>query len=73
MPALPVLSGDEARRAFEEAGWIFVRQSGSHMFMKKPGMRAALSIPRHRELDRGMLRSLIRKAGMTVEEFVHLL
>lgn len=73
MPELPVLSGDEARKAFEKAGWVFVRQSGSHMFMKKPGVRAALSVPRHRELDRGTLRALIRTAGMSVEEFIELL
>ena len=73
MPRLPVISGDRARRDFERAGWVFVRQSGSHMFMKKPGTRSALSVPRHRELDRGLLRGLIRKAGMTVKEFLELL
>ena len=72
MHPLPVVSGDRARRAFERAGWVFVRQSGSHMFMTKPGKRSALSIPRHKELDRGLLRGLIRKAEMTVEEFVQL-
>jgi len=34
------------------------------------GRRATLSIPQHRELDRGLLRTLIRSAGMTVGEFV---
>lgn len=32
-----------------------------------------LSIPDHRELDRSLLRTLIRDAGITVEEFVSLL
>ena len=32
-----------------------------------------LSIPDHRELDRGTLRKLIRLSGLTVEEFVNLL
>jgi len=32
-----------------------------------------LSIPDHRELDRGLLRGLIRDAGMTVEQFIELL
>jgi hypothetical protein len=31
-----------------------------------------LSVPDHAELDRGLLRGLIRDAGMTVEEFVAL-
>ncbi len=73
MSGLPVISGREARRAFGKAGWVFVRQRGSHMYMTKEGVPATLSIPDHRELDRGTLRSLIRNAGMTVEEFAGLL
>ena len=41
--------------------------------MIKTGHRANLSIPDHRELDRGLLRGLIAKSGMTVEEFIRLL
>jgi hypothetical protein len=37
--------------------------------MLKPGHIASLSIPQHRELAPGTLRSLIRAAGLTVEEF----
>jgi len=37
-----------------------------------PQMRATLSIPQHRELDRGLLRALIRNAGMSVDDFVSL-
>jgi len=38
--------------------------------MLKPGHIASLSIPQHRELAPGTLRSLIRAAGMSVEEFM---
>ncbi len=41
---------------------IYYRADGRH-----------LSIPDHRELDRGTLRALIRGAGITVEQFVDLL
>jgi predicted RNA binding protein YcfA (HicA-like mRNA interferase family) len=73
MPQLPVVSGRQARRAFEKAGWTFNRQRGSHMILVKPGVAINLSIPDHRELDRGLLRGLIRDAGLTVEQFVGLL
>jgi len=73
MPPLPVLSGREARAVFEKAGWRFARQKGSHMYLVKSGQRMALSIPDHKELDTGLLRGLIRKAGLTVEEFTALL
>ncbi len=73
MPKLPVISGAQAARAFERAGWHRDRQRGSHLIMLKPGHIASLSIPRHDELSPGTLRSLIRAAGLTVEEFSRLL
>lgn len=69
MPPLPVVSGREAVRAFEKAGWRVDRQRGSHVIMLKSDSIASLSIPQHRELASGTLRSLIRAAGMTVEDF----
>ena len=73
MPRLPVLSGHEARRAFERAGWVFDRQEGSHMVLVKPGIKENLSIPNHRELPKGTLRKLISKSGLTRTEFIELL
>ncbi|AFZ13485.1 YcfA family protein [Crinalium epipsammum PCC 9333] len=67
---LPVLSGDEVVRVFEKFGWQFVRQSASHMIMVKEGEQVTLSIPDHKEVAKGTLRSLIRAAGLTVQEFV---
>ncbi|MGO9587367.1 MAG: type II toxin-antitoxin system HicA family toxin [Limisphaerales bacterium] len=69
MPALPVLSGRKVVRVFENLGWQVARQRGSHIIMVKDGEIATLSIPNHKEIARGTLRSLIRTAGITVEEF----
>jgi len=73
MPGLPVISGREAARAFEKAGFQFHHQKGSHMLYYRPSDGRHLSIPDHRELDRGTLRGLIRGAGITVDEFISLL
>ncbi len=73
MPRLPVISGEEAMRAFERAGWHVDRQRGSHVVMLKQGSIVSLSIPQHKELAPGTLRALIRAAGMAVEEFVKLI
>ena len=43
------------------------------MILVKPGVPANLSIPDHRELDRGLLRGLIRDAGLSVDQFIALL
>ncbi len=38
--------------------------------MTKEGEMATLSVPLHKEVARGTLRSLIRAAGLTVDEFL---
>jgi len=68
--AIPVLSGREVVRVFEFFGWQFARQSSSHIILVKQGETATLSVPDHREVAKGTLRSLIRNAGLTVNEFV---
>jgi predicted RNA binding protein YcfA (HicA-like mRNA interferase family) len=73
MAKLGNISGKEAARAFEKAGWIALGQVGSHLVMVKPGVRVNLSIPQHKELAKGTLRALIRNAGLTVAEFIQLL
>ena len=73
MAKLPAISGAEAVKAFERAGWRRDRQRGSHVVMLKKGEMASLSVPQHRELAPGTLRSLIRAARMTVDEFVEML
>lgn len=67
---VPVLSGSEVVRTFERLGWTFVRQSGSHMVLTKAGEIASLSVPNHREVAAGTLRSLIRSANLTIDEFL---
>ena len=70
---LPVVSGRAAVRAFEKAGWIVARHRASHIALIKPGIPVNLSNPDHKQLDRGLLRAQIRRAGLTVDEFVALL
>jgi predicted RNA binding protein YcfA (HicA-like mRNA interferase family) len=57
-------------RAFETIGWEVARQSSSHIIMTKAGHHATLSVPDHDPVAKGTLRSLIRSAGITVDEFV---
>ena len=73
MPDLPPLSGRETVRAFESLGWKVARQKGSHIILTKDGQMATLSVPDHKEVAKGTLRSLIRSAGLTVSEFVDVL
>ena len=70
MPDLPVLSGPKIVQAFGQLGWAVARQRGSHIVLVKDGEIATLSVPDHKEIAKGTLRSLIRTAGITVEEFI---
>lgn len=70
MASLPVLSGKEVVRVFESFGWTVVRQSSSHIILTKDGEVATLSVPDHKEVAKGTLRSLIRAANLTIPEFV---
>lgn len=70
MGRLANISGKQAVKAFQKAGWQVRGQVGSHVVMTKPDASANLSIPQHKELSVGTLRALIRNAGLTVEEFL---
>ena len=67
---LPVVSGKEAVKAFQRAGYEFDEQHGRHMIPRHVATsHRRLSVPNHRELAKGTLRALIREAGLTVDEF----
>jgi predicted RNA binding protein YcfA (HicA-like mRNA interferase family) len=72
MPTLPNLSGRAVVKAFGRDGWQVARQKGSHVILVKEGSWATLSVPDHREIAPGTLRTLIRASGLTVEEFLAL-
>ncbi len=73
MTPLPVISGAECIRCLEKAGFVVVRQKGSHVRLRRSDPYAQLVVPNHKELDRGTLRAIIRQADMSVEEFTQLL
>jgi predicted RNA binding protein YcfA (HicA-like mRNA interferase family) len=70
MESVPLLRPREVIKAFERLGWEVARQRGSHIIMTKPGHIATLSIPDHPYVARGTLRSLIARAGISLEEFL---
>lgn len=70
MPPVPLLKPREVVGALERFGWEVARQRGSHIILTKEGHAATLSVPKHAEVARGTLRSLIAKAGLTLEEFL---
>ncbi|MBV8091470.1 MAG: type II toxin-antitoxin system HicA family toxin [Alphaproteobacteria bacterium] len=71
MPKLPAgLSGREVRSALERAGFVFRRQTGSHMILRRDDPYSRVVVPDHREIRQGTLRRIIADAGLTIDEFV---
>ena len=68
MPKLPRVSGAEAQRALERLGFHKVRQSGSHVIMKRESKGCVL--PMHSELKTGTLAGVLRQAEVSAEEFI---
>ena len=70
---LPVVSGKEFVKRLKKKGYDFVHQEGSHMIIRlQTEPYTKLSVPNHKELDRGLLRSLLKDAGISVDEFIKL-
>ncbi len=68
MGKLSGVSGRQAVKVFQKFGYVVDHQTGSHMILYHES-RSTLSVPDHKELAPGLLRGLIRKSGLTVEEF----
>lgn len=75
MKKLPRLSGKEVIKALSKAGFVSVRQKGSHIIMKKETSEGqiALVVPNHKEIDRGTLLEIIRQSRLNREDFMNLL
>ncbi|MFM9879182.1 MAG: type II toxin-antitoxin system HicA family toxin [Burkholderiaceae bacterium] len=71
MPKLPRVSGAQAQRALERLGFIKLRQSGSHVVMRRDAKGCV--VPMHLELKVGTLAGLLRQADVRPEEFIEAL
>ncbi|MBD2628511.1 type II toxin-antitoxin system HicA family toxin [Trichormus variabilis] len=72
MPKLPRISSKEAIRALERLGFYQVRQTGSHVVMKKQTLDVEIGcvVPVHQELKVGTLSGILKQAQVTPEEFI---
>ena len=73
MSKLPVVSGADCIKALTKIGFDVVRQRGSHITLVRQYPSTQLTVPNHKNIAKGTLRSLVRDAGLTVDEFIGLL
>lgn len=70
MPKLTNISGRAAVKAFLKFGYIHVHTSGDHAILQKPNA-PTLSIPLHKEVSPFLLKSQIKKAGISLEDLIN--
>ncbi|MBI4597913.1 MAG: type II toxin-antitoxin system HicA family toxin [Candidatus Omnitrophica bacterium] len=75
MAKLPALSGSDLVRALEKAGFLLVRQRGSHAVLQKRTTDRVLTtvVPQHKELAIGTLRAILRQTHLSPEELTKFL
>ncbi|MFH1587088.1 MAG: type II toxin-antitoxin system HicA family toxin [Candidatus Diapherotrites archaeon] len=71
MPKFPVLSGKEVIKALEKAGFKFVKQRGSHVKLRNLdlGEKKTVIVPLKPVIRTGTMKSILRQAHLTFEEF----
>lgn len=72
MSKLPVVSGKEVIKALGKIGYYVRTRESSHVHLRHSS-RKPLTIPDHKEIARGTLRTIIRASDLTVTEFIRLL
>jgi predicted RNA binding protein YcfA (HicA-like mRNA interferase family) len=66
---LPLASGKRHKKVFEDLGWL-VRSEGNHIVLTHPHHpQVFLSIPNHQEVKKQTLKSIVRAAGLTDEQY----
>jgi predicted RNA binding protein YcfA (HicA-like mRNA interferase family) len=71
---LPRITAPEAMKALEKAGFVLVRQSGSHkIFRNKDGRRVTVPYHSRKVLHHKILKSILNDADLTLEEFKDLM
>jgi len=67
-----VFSGRELVKALHRIGFIVDHQRGSHIFLHNPEKNLSVIVPNHKEIRKGTLNSIIKKAGITIDELKNL-
>ena len=75
MAKLPVVAGAELVKALQKQGFVVLRQHGSHIVMQKRDASGVITtvVPAHKEVARGTLHAILRKARLSPDDLIRLL
>lgn len=66
-------SGKEIAQALRRIGYVVDHQRGSHIFMHNLDVNITIIVPLHKEIKKGTLNAIIKKAGLTLNELKELI
>lgn len=66
----PLLSGREIVRALQRAGFVVVHQRGSHVKLRHRAKDLTVIVPDHPEVDRWLLKGVLRDAEISLNDFL---
>jgi predicted RNA binding protein YcfA (HicA-like mRNA interferase family) len=71
-PKLPVISGEDLIRVLRKFGYEIARQKDSHVRLRNEiePRRLPVTVPLHKELARGTLKSILADACISAEELL---
>ncbi len=70
MPKLRVLGGKDLLKIFSNFGFEEIEQHGSHVKMRRfvAEEKQTLTVPMHKEIDKGLLKQIFNQASRYVSE-----
>jgi len=61
-------SGRQLVKALRRSGFVIDHQKGSHIFLHNLDKNISVIVPNHKEIKKGTLNNIIKKAGLTIED-----
>jgi len=71
---LPIIRPRKVIHILKSAGFEEMRQTGSHLILANRKTKKVVPVPIHpKDIKRGLLLSIIKQSGLTVNDFLKLL
>ena len=61
-------SGRQLVKALHRSGFVIDHQRGSHIFLHNLDKNITVIVPNHKEIKKGTLNNIIKKAGLTIDD-----
>lgn len=68
-----IFSGREVVKALHRIGFIIDHQRGSHIFLHNLEKNISIVVPNHKEVKKGTLNSILKKANISIKDLKELI